>query len=140
MGKPGTAEEAGEMLAALSGRTHQVVSGVALGRVAPDGSLRRPEQVRVASALTDVTFAELDEAQIQAYLATGEWKGKAGAYAIQGLAALCGQRFARRVQQRGGTAPASAGLSIPRMGLRSGAARVAATRVGQARSARAAPQ
>lgn len=88
MGKPGTVEEAAGMLAALSGRTHQVVSGVALGRVAPDGSLPRPEQVRVAHAVTDVTFAELDEAQIKAYLATGEWKGKAGAYGVQGLAAL----------------------------------------------------
>jgi septum formation protein len=88
MGKPGTAEEAAGMLAALSGRTHQVVSGVALGRVALDGSLARPEQVRVAHAVTDVTFAVLDEAQIRAYLASGEWKGKAGAYGVQGIAGL----------------------------------------------------
>jgi septum formation protein len=88
MGKPGTAGEAAGMLEALSGRTHQVVSGVALGRVAPDGSLPRPEQVRVAHAVTDVTFAVIDEAQIMAYLARGEWKGKAGAYAVQGLAGL----------------------------------------------------
>lgn len=88
MGKPATVREAAGMLAALSGRTHQVVSGVALGRVAPDGSLPRPEQVRVAHAVTDVTFAVIDEAQIKAYLATGEWKGKAGSYAVQGLAGL----------------------------------------------------
>lgn len=88
MGKPGTAGKAAGMLAALSGRTHQVVSGVALGRVAPAGSLPLPEQVRVAHAVTDVTFAVMDEAQIKAYLASGEWKGKAGAYAVQGLAGL----------------------------------------------------
>jgi septum formation protein len=88
MGKPPTAGEAAGMLVALSGRTHQVVSGVALGRVAQDGRVCAPEWVRVAHAATDVTFAALDQAQIEAYLATGEWKGKAGAYAVQGLAGL----------------------------------------------------
>ena len=39
-------------------------------------------------AITDVTFLPLDEADIDAYVASGEWKGKAGAYAIQGLAGL----------------------------------------------------
>ena len=88
MGKPVSAEEAAKMLTALSGRTHQVVSGVALARVAGDGSLGGPAEVRVGKAVTDVAFAKLDEAQIEAYLATGEWRGKAGAYAIQGLAGL----------------------------------------------------
>ncbi len=42
----------------------------------------------MAHAITDVTFAAMDDAQIKAYLASGEWKGKAGAYAVQGVAAL----------------------------------------------------
>jgi septum formation protein len=79
MGKPVSAEEAAEMLAVLSGRTHRVVSGVALVR---------KEAVKVASCVTHVTFSDLDKTQIDAYLASGEWRGKAGAYAIQGLAGL----------------------------------------------------
>ncbi len=42
----------------------------------------------MASAVTDVTFLPLEQAEIDAYVASGEWKGKAGAYAIQGLAGL----------------------------------------------------
>ncbi len=88
MGKPASAAEAAGMLAALSGRTHQVVSGVALVRTGGTGSSAAVEKVRVASAVTDVTFLPLETAQIQAYLDTGEWRGKAGGYAIQGLAGL----------------------------------------------------
>jgi septum formation protein len=88
MGKPATAPEATEMLAALSGRTHQVVSGVALLRTGSTGFSIETEGVRVASAVTGVTFLRLAEPQIDAYIASGEWKGKAGAYAIQGLAGL----------------------------------------------------
>jgi septum formation protein len=78
LGKPADRQEAGAMLARLAGRRHEVVSGVAL---------MRGEHV-VAHAVTAVRFAPLDEGQIEAYLASGEWEGKAGAYAIQGLAAL----------------------------------------------------
>jgi len=78
LGKPADRQEAGAMLARLAGRRHEVVSGVAL---------MRGEHV-VAHAITAVRFASLDEGQIEAYLASGEWEGKAGAYAIQGLAAL----------------------------------------------------
>ena len=78
------------MLTALSGRTHQVVSGVALAR--RDGeaaALAADEDVRVASAVDRCDLpAVWTTAQIEAYLASGEWKGKAGAYAIQGLAGL----------------------------------------------------
>lgn len=88
MGKPATAEEAAGMLALLSGRTHRVVSGVALVRRAGAPRSGGGEEVRVASAATDVTFSVLDEAQIEAYVAGGEWRGKAGGYAVQGLAAL----------------------------------------------------
>jgi len=95
MGKASTEGEAASMLASLSGRTHQVISGVALTRTgggaarsagAPDEP-RFPD-ARVESAVTDVTFVQLDTADIDAYVASGEWKGKAGAYAIQGLAGL----------------------------------------------------
>jgi septum formation protein len=71
--------EARRCLALLSGRRHRVFTAVVLR--APDG--------RVAERLgeTAVTFARLTEAQLRAYLASGEWRGKAGGYAIQGLAA-----------------------------------------------------
>ncbi len=98
MGKPSTAEEAAQMLRLLSGRRHQVVSGVALARgtsewpprvaAAHEGGGGRPQGLRAAVAVTDVTFLSLSEADIQAYLALGEWKGKAGAYGIQGSAGL----------------------------------------------------
>lgn len=86
LGKPGSVQEAGEMLAALSGRTHRVVSGVALARTTKTSGRAEVDRIRVARATTEVTFMDLDRAGIEAYLAAGEWKGKAGAYAIQGLA------------------------------------------------------
>jgi septum formation protein len=90
MGKPRSRVEAAAMIAELAGRTHQVVSGVALRRIAgvpggPTDGLK--EQVHVATAATDVTFLPLDAPQIDAYLASGEWSDKAGAYGVQGLAA-----------------------------------------------------
>jgi septum formation protein len=78
MGKPSTRAEAAAMIGELSGCTHQVVSGVALLRVGG--------RLRVAAATTDVTFLPLAEAQIEAYIASGEWTDKAGAYGVQGLA------------------------------------------------------
>jgi septum formation protein len=75
-GKPPTADAARETLRHLRGRTHRVISGVAL--VAEDGT------VRAAEAVTDVTFRALDDAEIEWYLASGEWEGRAGGYAIQG--------------------------------------------------------
>ena len=77
-GKPRDASEAAAMLRRLSGRSHQVISAVSLV------SAGREDQ---AVSITEVTFAPLEEADIAAYLATGEWEGKAGAYAIQGRAA-----------------------------------------------------
>jgi septum formation protein len=95
MGKASSEVEAQAMLAELSGRMHQVVSGVALGRLSGDKnwgsfdmSSAHYRSVMVDSALTDVTFSELDDDDIAAYVASGEWEGKAGAYAIQGLAGL----------------------------------------------------
>jgi septum formation protein len=77
LGKPRDADEAAAMLRRLSGRTHRVISVVWLV------SASRESQ---AVSISEVTFATLDEAMIAAYLATGEWQGKAGAYAIQGAA------------------------------------------------------
>jgi len=74
-GKPGDEDEARMTLRALSGATHTVVSGLAL--VGDDG-------VRTATAATTVTFRELDDATIDWYVASGEWRERAGGYAIQG--------------------------------------------------------
>ena len=81
LGKPADAAEARAMLRALGGRTHQVVTGVAL----VDAASGRAE---TATAVTDVTFRKLTDAEIAAYIETGEPYGKAGAYAIQGLGGL----------------------------------------------------
>jgi septum formation protein len=77
-GKPATANHAAEMLDALSGKTHLVVSGVAL--VTPGWEL-------VDHVTTRVAFRPLTPRDVAAYLASGEWEGRAGAYAIQGLGA-----------------------------------------------------
>lgn len=84
-GKPRDAAHAAEMLGALAGRRHQVVSGVCLIEPSPEPGR---ERVRTAAAQTVVEFRPLDAAEIDAYLATGEWEGRAGAYAIQGRGAL----------------------------------------------------
>ncbi|MBP6750399.1 MAG: septum formation inhibitor Maf [Xanthomonadaceae bacterium] len=76
-GKPVDADEAAEMLRALSGRTHRVISSVAVVSAAREAQ---------TTSVTEVRFAALDDARIAEYLDSGEWKGKAGAYAIQGRA------------------------------------------------------
>lgn len=78
LGKPRDGEDARRMLRMLQGRTHTVASGLALYR---DG------RTVTAHELTGVTFAPMEEAEIEAYLATGESFGKAGGYAVQGYAA-----------------------------------------------------
>jgi septum formation protein len=77
-GKPRDEAAARETLRRLSGRTHEVVSGLAL--------VRRGD-VRAATEVTKVTFRELDDETIDWYLACGEWAGRAGGYAIQGRGA-----------------------------------------------------
>ena len=79
LGKPRDAAHAREMLAMLSGRTHHVLTGIFLLRLPGNAS-------RAAVEKSAVTFAPLSEADIDAYVASGEPLGKAGAYAIQGLA------------------------------------------------------
>ena len=79
LGKPADAAEARAMLLALSGRTHRVWSGLCV--ILGDRELCESE-------CTEVRFRPLTEAEIDAYVATGEPLDKAGAYGIQGLAAL----------------------------------------------------
>ena len=71
--------EARDCLVRLSGRRHRVLGGVAVA--GPDG------RVRTRLVETMVRFKRLEAAEIDAYLASGEWRGKAGGYAIQGRAA-----------------------------------------------------
>jgi septum formation protein len=90
LGKPGNAAEARQMLARLSGRTHQVMTGVCLAWL-PQGEADRAAAAKTPQSLveaevTEVEFASLSEAEIAAYVASGEPMDKAGAYAIQGRA------------------------------------------------------
>jgi len=79
LGKPADREQAAEMLGRLSGRRHRVASAVALQRAGGG-------PVVSGVAVSTVRFDPLDGATLEAYLASGEWEGKAGAYAIQGQA------------------------------------------------------
>ena len=76
-GKPADSADAVRMLRRLAGRTHRVPSVV--------WCVDAGREERVVS-ITEVAFTPLSDAQIESYLATGEWRGKAGAYAIQGRA------------------------------------------------------
>lgn len=87
LGKPADRDDAARMLRRLSGATHRVITGVCLVS-APD----RIEAVRCETTL--VTFRQLDEGEINDYLASGEPFDKAGAYGIQGLAS----RFVTRIE------------------------------------------
>ena len=78
LGKPESERDAEKFLSMLSGRRHRVFGGVAL--TAPDG------RVSTRLVVTSVSFKRLETAEIDAYLAGGEWQGKAGGYAIQGSA------------------------------------------------------
>ena len=80
LGKPGDAADAGRMLKALRGRVHEVITGVALVE-APAG------REETAAVTTRVKMAGYSDAEIEAYVATGEPLDKAGAYAVQGLGA-----------------------------------------------------
>jgi len=78
LGKPRDATEAEAMLERLSGRTHEVLSGLCL---------RTPAWEELGSELTRVTFRPLTPRDLATYVAAGEWEGRAGAYAIQGFGA-----------------------------------------------------
>jgi septum formation protein len=85
LGKAAGPDEAREMLALLSGRDHQVMTGVVL--VTARGE-------REALATAEVRFRDIDDALMDWYLAQGEWQGRAGAYAIQGAGAALVQHVA----------------------------------------------
>lgn len=112
LGKAGNEGEARERLGLLSGRTHEVLSGVVLltrsrmQSVPPDGTndilgVDSPPSVpgagtteRSGVARSEVKFRELSPELLEAYLASGEWRDRAGAYAVQGL----GSTLVDRVQ------------------------------------------
>jgi nucleoside triphosphate pyrophosphatase len=79
LGKPRDRAQAVEYLARLAGRTHQVLGGIALAR---DGEL-----IADAVDVTEVVFRALSAEEVEAYVARGEWEGRAGGYAIQGAGA-----------------------------------------------------
>ena len=85
LGKPENPEDAARMLRELSGRTHHVSTGVCVLRLAGDGSAAAQASF---VETTDVTFWELTDAEIAAYVSTGEPLDKAGAYGIQGAGRL----------------------------------------------------
>ena len=77
MGKPADAAEAAAFLHLLSGRRHRVITAVAV---------KRGDRIWQTDVMTAVMFKRLSNPEVNAYLATGDWQGKAGAYAIQGPA------------------------------------------------------
>ena len=79
LGKPRSEAQAVEMLRLLSGRDHQVMTGV---------TVLRGDRVETFTEVTDIHFRDLTDKEIRAYVATGEPMDKAGAYGIQGGAAL----------------------------------------------------
>ena len=83
LGKPGDEAEAGSMLSLLGGRRHVVVSGVCL--LAPGLEVVEHEE-------TGVVFRPLTAEAVEAYVRAGEWQGRAGGYAIQGLGASLVER------------------------------------------------
>jgi septum formation protein len=84
-GKPASAQAARSTLKRLSGRTHEVVSGLAL---------LRSGNPQVVHEVTEVTFRTLGDDLVRRYVATGEWSGRAGGYAIQGQGAGLVRRIA----------------------------------------------
>ena len=78
LGKPEGADAARRFLSLLSGRRHRVITAIAI---------RRNDRVWSRAVKTVVRFKQISEQELNAYLETGEWQGKAGGYAIQGAAA-----------------------------------------------------
>ena len=83
LGKPADAQDAKRMLRLLSGRTHQVATGVCVARANAAGDAAEPVLQNLVE-VTDVTFYALDEDTIEEYAQSGEPLDKAGAYGIQG--------------------------------------------------------
>jgi septum formation protein len=79
LGKPRDAAQAVEYVGRLAGRSHHVIGGIALAR--------HGELIADAVDVTEVVFRALSADDVEAYVATGEWEGRAGGYAIQGAGA-----------------------------------------------------
>jgi septum formation protein len=109
LGKPSDAAEAREMLMALSGHEHRVLTAVAVGQG------RRREMLLNVSR---VRFAAVPPEQIEAYVASGEPMGKAGAYAIQSRAALWIDRISGSYSSIMGLPLHETGLLLQRFGVR----------------------
>lgn len=77
LGKPADAAEAARFLTLLGGRRHEVITAVAV---------RRGDRIWARESVSAVKMKRLSDDELNAYLASGEWQGKAGAYGIQGLA------------------------------------------------------
>ena len=77
MGKPADAAEAAQFLFALSGRRHKVITAMAV---------KRGDRVWTKDVQSTVAFKQLSDSEVNAYLASDDWRGKAGGYAIQGPA------------------------------------------------------
>ncbi len=88
LGKPANEDEARTMLHELSGRTHQVATGVCIVRAGDTTAPHAAESLSFVD-VTDVTFYELNDEQIEHYVASGEPMDKAGAYGIQASAGAC---------------------------------------------------
>lgn len=95
-GKPADADDAADMLRTLSGRTHEVITAVSLVSAGREVQAVSNSQVRVAA---------MSDADVAAYIAGGEWEGKAGAYAIQG-------RFQMHIEHLAGSYSGVMGLPL----------------------------
>ncbi len=120
LGKPLDAEDARRMLRLLSGRSHEVVTGVAVVRAADRHVISGVET-------TTVRFRALDADDIAALVDSGEATDKAGAYGIQGLAALAVDAHRRRLLQRGGAAARAVAPAPARRALGGARRKVVAT-------------
>lgn len=94
LGKPDDAEHAAAMLARLAGRAHRVITAFALAGPASDAAASAvptasaaPGDLAVDAVSTDVVMRAITPAEMAAYVESGEWRGKAGGYAAQGIAA-----------------------------------------------------
>jgi septum formation protein len=88
LGQPPDRAAAEERLRRLSGRAHEVLSGLCLLGPKAEGIPGAPVRERSGVARSTVAFRELDDATIRRYLDSGEWRGRAGGYAIQGLGSV----------------------------------------------------
>jgi septum formation protein len=103
LGKPHTKERAKEMLKKLSGKTHEICTGLTIINTETKKEIRECE-------IAKITFKELTEKEIDDYIATGEPLDKAGAYALQGLA----KKFIKRIE---GSRSSIIGLPLERLKL-----------------------